>query len=200
MGRRFTIAQLIAFVAVCGVAFGALRSPSYLWANALYTTAFAALLIAMINVVIGRGSSRAYWVGFLIAGGIYFVAYSVPALREPVCPHLLTEPILDLIYPYVSPSQPPPAARTTIALAWNSGQGGTGGSSGTTILAPPVAGKAGWDAWTEPDRATGVGYTIGSISLVSPESFRQVGHSLAILLFALFGGIYARHRFAVNSS
>jgi hypothetical protein len=193
MGRRFTIAQLLAVIAVSGIAFAALRSPSYLWANTLYTTAFIALVIAGINVVYSHGRSRAYWVGFLIGGGVYFIVYSVPALREPVCPRLLTEPILDLIYPYVSPK--PPVA-TTI-LDWN----GVGTVTGTVIRTAPtlLPVRSGWAAWTEPDRGTGVGYTIGTVSLVTPETFRQVGHSLLILICAIGGGIYARRRFEHRS-
>jgi len=204
MGRRFTIAQLFAVIAVCGVAFAALRSPSYLWANALYTTAFAALVIAAINVVYGRGGSRAYWAGFLIAGAVYFIAYSVPSLREPVCPRLFTEPILDLIYPYVSAPQPPPTATsvTTVAQTWGSvpvSKSRTVTLVGGTTPVIPVT-KSGWAAWTEPDRTSGVGYMIGTVSLVSSEPFRQVGHSLFILLSAILGGIYARHRFAQTTS
>ena len=216
MRRRYTIAQLIAVVAICGVAFAALRTPSYLWSSALYTTACAAVVIAAINVVFSRGPSRAYWAGFLIAGGVYFISYSVPALQELVCPRLVTTPILDLIYPYVSPEPPGSPVLTGSSTPFLMTAQPSGGgpvlyqptaAPSTFPSPPPVYGgltlpapdtRSRWTAWTEPDRAIGVGYTFGSLSLVNTQPFRQIGHSIAILLSGIFGGIYARHRFAVN--
>jgi len=100
---RFSIAGLLAVIGTLGVAFAALRSPSYLWANVTFSAALAALVLAAINVAIGRGRSRAFWAGFLIAGGSYFAACSArpprvglpPArdrgpIRLPLCPDSTT--------------------------------------------------------------------------------------------------------------
>ncbi len=57
---------------------------------------------------------------------------------------------------------------------------------------PPVSR---WAAWTAPDRSVGVGYTIGSVSLVSSEAFRRIGHSLTALLLATLGAAFARSRY-----
>jgi hypothetical protein len=196
MRPRVTIGQLVVAVAFCGVAFAALYSPSHLWANALYTTVAIALVVATINVLFSRGSSRAFWAGFLIAGGSYFVTYAVPGLRESICPRLLTEPLLDMLYANVAPAQAAPVQVMTDMLIGNTGTGMAmmGGWSSTPVPAPAPTSR--WAAWTETERSDGVGYQIGSIRLVSSEPFRQIGHSLMILLFAALGGIYARHRFA----
>jgi hypothetical protein len=211
MKPRFSLAAIAAAIGSCGVAFAALRSPSHLWANATYTGVCIALVLAAINVAFSRGRSRAFWAGFLMAGGAYFTAYSVPALRESIGPRLLTEPLLDLLYAQVSPPQPAPTTLTGTLIGVGSGMAGSGyatmmGSmqqanarwrtgSITAGPSPAAAPPSRWAAWTTPDRNSGVGYQIGSISLVSPEPFRQVGHSLMILLFAAFGGIYARSRY-----
>ena len=52
-----------------------------------------------------------------------------------------------------------------------------------------------WTAWTTPDRQSGVGSPIGTVILVSPEPFRQIGHSLFTLLIAALAGMYAKHVF-----
>jgi hypothetical protein len=202
---RFSIASLLAFTGACGIGFAALHSPSYLWANTVFTITLGALVVAAINVVFGRARRRAFWAGFLIVGGTYFTIYAVPVLRESVGPRLVTEAALDFLYPYTAPTPPAPPATATIAR-W------VGGPSrmrqamlanqdalqdlviamGTVDSPPPVSR---WTAWTTPDRGTGVGYPIGTIGLVSSEPFRQIGHSLLTLLFASLGGLYARRRF-----
>jgi hypothetical protein len=198
MKPRITIAQLAVAVAFCGVAFSALHSPSQLWANALYTTVFVALVLAAINVLFSRGRSRAFWAGFLIAGGTYFVTYAVPTLRESICPRLLTEPLLDMLYANVAPPLTVPvqltgelSVDTGTEMAMMSMMSRKPGSP-----VPALVPMSRWAMWTEPERFEGVGYTIGVIRLVSPEPFRQIGHALLILLFAFVGGVYARHRFA----
>jgi hypothetical protein len=196
MRPRVTIGQLVVAVAFCGVAFAALHSQSHLWANALYTSVAVSLVLATINVLFSRGRSRAFWTGFLIAGGSYFITYAMPGLRESICPRLLTEPLLDMLYANVAPSQPAPVQVVTGALNGNTGTGMAmmGGMYGSPAPVPVPTNR--WAAWTEPERDEGVGYPIGSIRLVSSEPFRQIGHSLIILLFAAVGGVYGRHRFA----
>src|SRR5260370_36124608 len=102
---RFSLAALLAVVAFCGVAFAALHSPSYLWANAMFTVALGALVIAAINVLYSQGRVRAFWARLLIAGGTYFAVCSLPGLRETVCPRLFTEPVFDFMYALVAPPQ-----------------------------------------------------------------------------------------------
>ena len=217
---RFSIASLLAVIGILGVALAALRNPSYLWANVTFSLAFAVLVLAIVNAVYGRGARRAYWLGFTVCGGTYFAVCSMPGLRDSVCPRLATEVIFDLLYPIIAPPSPPPPVTTTWAMMPNSGQmmmtsqmrpkaraqaggmGGTGGGGGRWMIggavtaspAPPVP-ESRWSAWSEPDRSVGVGYQIGTVSLVSSDAFRQIGHSLVTLLAAVLGAVYARSRY-----
>ena len=63
------------------------------------------------------------------------------------------------------------------------------------MVAVARAPESRWSAWTKSDRDIGVGYQIGSVSLVSSNAFRQIGHSLVTLLAAVLGGVYARSRY-----
>jgi hypothetical protein len=166
---RYSIASGLAIIGILGVALAAFRDPSYLWANVTFSAALAALVLAIINAVYSRGARRAYWLGFALCGWAYFAITSVPGLRQSLCPRLVTEVIFDLLYLNVAPQAP---------------------------VAPPAP-EIGWSAWSQPDRTNGVGYPIGTVSLVSSEAFRQIGHSMAALLVAVLGGIYARGRYAV---
>jgi hypothetical protein len=205
MKPRFSLAAIAAAIGFCGVAFASLRSPSYLWANALYTIVCIALVLAAINVAFSRGRPRAFWAGFLIAGGPYFTAYSVPSLRESVCPRLLIEPLLDLLYAQLGPPQAavtaatpaggmPGGSSSMMMGMMGRSAGAVGPMPGMGAPVPPPAPPSPWAVWTTPDRSSGVGYQVGSIALAIPEPFHQVGHSLMILLFAACGGYYARSR------
>jgi hypothetical protein len=141
-------------------------------------------------------------IGFLIAGGTYFAACFVPVVREAICVRLVTEPLLDLAYPVVAPTQPPPPA-TPASMAMYGSMMGAGGSRGMAQMMAAMGGSptapapppSRWAAWTEPDRTIGVGFQIGTVNLVSSEAYRQIGHSLVVIVVGILGGFYARHRF-----
>ena len=106
---RFSIASILAIIGIVGIALAVFRDPSYLWASVTFSTTFAALVLAIINVLYSRGARRAYWAGFARCGWAYFAICSVPGLRESLCPRLVTEVIFDILYPHVAPQPPPPA-------------------------------------------------------------------------------------------
>lgn len=201
MRPRFHIGRLIAFIALCGVGLAALRSPSGLWASLMFTVAPATLVVALINVIAGRGGSRAYWAGFALCGWGYFAANFAPWVGEAIGPRLVTTALLDILYPSISPPTPPPAG------GWAGGGGGTGmgssmgggmpggspGMGGPGWSPPPEPGR--WQVWTEEDRGSGLGAIAGSVVLASPETFRRIGHSILTILLAGLGGWYARSRF-----
>jgi hypothetical protein len=211
---RISIASVLVVIGIVGVALAAHRNPSHLWANGLYTLAFGTLLVAAVNVVYGWAERRAYWMGFLICGGAYFVVCSVPGLRDSVGPRLVTVAILDLLYPHNST---PTAQQWTSSVAGyvsapglivNSNAGMIIDSSPvaltpfwtTTSSVPPPIPQNAWLAWTAPDHSYGVGYQIGSVSLVSSDSYRQIGHSLFTVLAGTFGSIYARGRYRARAA
>jgi hypothetical protein len=191
MGRpHFSIASLLVVIGVVGIALAALRNPSYLWANVTFSVAIAAIVLAIINTIYARGADRAYWLGFALCGGTYLAICSVPGLRDTVNPRLATEVIFDLIYTRVAPPPPPPGQQ--LGGVWNQNQLAAMGVGAAP--APPTL-ESRWAAWSEPDRTNGLGYPIGTVSLVSSEAFRQIGHSLVTLLAAVVGGTYARRRY-----
>jgi hypothetical protein len=233
---RFSIGSLLAVIGIFGVALAALRNPSYLWANAAFTTALLAVTAAVVNTVYGRGGKRAYWLGFALFGGTYLSICSIPALCDLVCPRLVTEAILSVIYPFMAPHTPSPSSPFPATAVINGSLVTFSPAPVTTVpapamLAPPIAlvgsGPAAaapllasppawipppvpplppvsilppisdpWTAWTAPDRTPAV-YRVGSITYASSEAFRRIGHSLAALLVATLGGVFARNRYHV---
>ncbi len=206
---RFSIANLLALIAILAVALAALRSPSYLWANVTFSFALGAVVLAVINVVYSRGAGRAYWLGFALCGGVYLAICSLPGVRESVCTRLATEAVLDFIYPHLAPesTSTPAVAATTAWTATGTGsiQLMMGPSNtnntytlGNIALSPPPLTPP-WTAWTQPDRTVGLGYPIGTVQLSSSEAFRQIGHSMFALLFAVLGATFARYRYRTRS-
>jgi hypothetical protein len=208
---RFSIASILAVIAIFAVALAALRNPSYLWASVTFSLALGALVVAIVNVSYGRAHSRAYWLGFSLFGGIYFAICSLPGLHDSVCPRLATEVVLDLLYPYVSPAAPTSTSGvttvTTTFATTNSGAAPPTPISSTAAWTfpvvtfaqqPPPQSIQRWTAWNQPDRTVGVGYQIGTVSLCSSEAFRRIGHSMFTLLVAVLGGTFARYRYRIG--
>ena len=184
MWPRVTIARLLAVILCCGAGFAALRSPSQLWASTLFAVALGSLPVAAVNAVYGRGRRRAFWVGFLVCGGSYFMATLGPWFRDEFGPRMVTTAALDLLYVEVSP---PPPAPIPIVRSVGGVNPGERDPLGTV-----------WEAWTVPDRGDGVGYQVGQLALASTAPFRRIGHALLTLLFGTLGGLYARHRCAAE--
>ena len=197
---RFSIASILAVIAIFAIALAALRSPSYLWANVTFSLALGAIVVGVVNVIYGRDAARAYWVGFSLCGGIYLAICSLPDLRDSVCPRLVTEVLLDVVYPHMSPALASSSGVTygTSNISVVPGQPMLGNISLTSnsgplrFITPP---RSPWADWTEPDRTVGVGYQIGTVSLRSSVAFRQIGHSVFTLLVAVLGGTLARYRY-----
>jgi hypothetical protein len=204
---RFSIASLLVWVALLGVGIAALRSGSPLWGNALFSLAIGMLTIAILAAVYRKGRRRAFWVGFATCGWVYILLSLGPDSDALASPLLITTAILDLLYPKVVP---PPAAAPAgpgigpamgpapAAMAqprrWEVRVFKTGGF-GPMVPVPP---RSPWAAWTQTDRETGSGTTIGGISFALPESFLRIGHSLFCLLAALSGGMITRYLYSTR--
>ncbi len=206
MKPRTTILGLMGVVALMGVGLAALRSPSPLWDNALFTTVLASFSVAAVNVLFGRGGRRAFWGGSLIVGGTYFVACFGPWVRDSVRPHLVTTSALDILYPSLSVSPVQDAtewARLTrgrIEAATMRVRHANDPAllrlrtrlDGTASHALDVPSR--WAAWNRPPQTL----ASGNPDLVAPESFLRIGHSLLTILFAGLGGLFARHRYVAH--
>jgi hypothetical protein len=191
MRPRFSVARLLAVIALCGVGFAALRSPSHLWASAVFAVALGSLPLALLNAIYRRERQRAFWVGFLVCGAAYFAATKGPWFRDEFGPRLVTTAALDLLYIRVAP---PPTGAGGDPFTWAKAAvlDESGSKEYFTFVSPP---RTQWAEWTEPDRTTGLGLQVSKITLVSPETFRSIGHSLFTLVLAALGGLYAGVRY-----
>jgi hypothetical protein len=88
---RFSIANLLAAVAVIGVGLAALNAPSSAIGGLLILATMGALLVAVLGIVYRQGESRAFWLGAAVFDGSYFVVTFTPLfpnavlkLREPI--------------------------------------------------------------------------------------------------------------------
>lgn len=207
---RFSIAGLIAVVGLFGIGFAALASPSALWAGAVVSLNLAMLVVALIAAIERRDPvRRAFWTGFLIAGGIYLIAARggwLDAGNE-----LVTTAALDILYAQIAPPAP------------SGGMGGMGGGSGMMggfmgggfpggmsgnstgmgmgmsmgSMMPGMGGPAPttrWREWARPNRTTvqSVGPGFPQVSWVVPRTFLHIGHSIFSLIFGIMGGFLAR--------
>jgi len=112
---RFSIRSLLAAIAVAGVVLAMLRSSLPVWANAAHTVAIVAIVAGASSAILSRDARRAYWVGFSLFGATYLMTSD----------QLVTETMLDLLYPYLAPD---------LSLA----RGAAGGIPGRCVRATEV--------------------------------------------------------------
>jgi hypothetical protein len=161
--KRAASCNALAILALAAAGLLALRWPSRLAANALYSASLASLTAALIAIIYRRGRERASWVGFAICGWAYLVLTTFPILDTHVGVHLLTTTGLDLLYPGLA-HRPPQATATQFSP---------------------------WSDWADPHLNFDRRY-VGSVVLVASESFMRIGHSVIGLALALLGGLAAR--------
>jgi hypothetical protein len=223
---RVSILGLLAWIALVGVGLAALRSPSPLWANALFSLTLATLIVSALAVAYRRHRRRAFWVGFATFGWAYFLATLGPAPLSQIGPHLLTTALLDILYPQVVPPPDPPAAVMPVPVPPGP-QGAPAPAPSAMIPArptpavlrpaslkafdvtrrviltgafggPPPTPLSAWASWNEPDRDPGGESAVGGRVLLSPTTFRRIGHAISCLLAALVGGLLTQHLHATR--
>ena len=96
---RFSIRSLLAAIAISGVVLAMLRSSLPVWGNVAYTVATVAIVAGALSAILGREARRADWVGFSLFGATYLM----------MSDQLVTQAMLDLLYPYLAPQLPEPA-------------------------------------------------------------------------------------------
>jgi hypothetical protein len=70
---RYSLLSLFILLAFYGVSLGALAAASYLLAGIFFSLAISALCAAVVGVAVGKGSQRAFWLAFLVFGGVHFI-------------------------------------------------------------------------------------------------------------------------------
>ena len=182
MRRRysFSIRGLMMLIVVFAVGLVALRTPSRIWANAWFSIAIATVSLATVAAVTALAESRAYWTGFAICGGVYFLFSLAPWIHEHTGHQLVTTAILDMASPLLIDN--------TYMLR----------SYMVTINPPaPPKNPTPWQVWNLPDFRTSSNenWTRGYVTLHSPALYLQIGHALFCVLAGIVGGEVARFRY-----
>jgi hypothetical protein len=95
---RFSLAALMGIVLFCGIAVASLRYASDLWGSLLFTSAFALLLASIVGLALGRGRTRAGWLGFSVFGWGYLALCFGPWFGTGIkAPPLLTTKLFDFL-------------------------------------------------------------------------------------------------------
>jgi hypothetical protein len=175
---NFSLRALLGFVAVAAIGCGGLMYPSRASASLAWTLTLIALFVAVLGAVGRKGSKRAFWLGFAIAGwGYFWCAHWVDEERTlmglwELQTHgpLLTTKFLRWLLETTHPLPPRPG----------------GGFFSLAVEIPHVA----------------LAQDLGQLGPVHSEgfttNFMRVGHCLWTLLFAVLGGCLTRwfHRTA----
>lgn len=182
--RRFTILSLMGLISAVAVGVAALRHPSALWANALFTLAGVVLIVALLAASLDR--RRAFAIGFATCCGAYMTLAFTPWLADQVGPRLLTTAALDILQDRIVAPEPtvapPPGGRAMMGgmPGGGMGMGGMGGPPSTR-----------WESWTAVDRGS-VAMMLPNLMVTSSDSYLRIGHALIALLCGLLGGLLAR--------
>ncbi len=183
-GFRFSIASLLVFILICGVAFAALKESSDLWDSGVFTVTLGALLVSVLLAIYRSGARRSFWVGFALFGGSYLAL----SLIAPLEGRLITSKALAFLHSKL-PGQPPATVAFVVhcngsgALSQQQLQTITLTGSGNQTNS---AGQAVFRVWN-----ASTGKLLGGWGS-STENFVRIGHSVLALLLAWFGGLLSR--------
>jgi hypothetical protein len=177
---RVSIGSVLILIALSGVGFAALGHPSPWWSAALFTVVLAVLLFSLLAVLYRRHACRAFWTGFALFGCPYLVMNFVPFCYHEVRPHLVTSIVIDRLE-----ELDPASSQNALALSRTFALTNRSPLKLNTPLGLAVMQQA-------PNTAANtLTLYLTALSPVS-QDFRLIGHWLATLLVALFGGIAAR--------
>ena len=100
---------LLVVFALVAAACAAIFYPNVYWTTAFQTAALCMIMFAGVAAAVSRGSVRAYWIGFVIFSGIYFLAAFSDLraqLRNEYTFRLTTTVILDRIDQWLNVQRP----------------------------------------------------------------------------------------------
>ncbi len=180
---RFSIASLIGFILICGVAFAAFKESNEWWEKGTFTLLVLVFLSAVLLAIHREGARRAFWLGFALFGFVYLSL----TLIGPIETRLITSQALSYVYSRLpgqssqnivltvttTPSSPVNLQNGTIALS----------PTGTQFATMKNGSVQLWNATTG-KRLNWWGGT--------PENFVKIGHTFIALLLAWLGGMLSR--------
>lgn len=79
---EFSLKSLLIVVTLLTVTLGGLIYATRIWAACFFTTFLLLLLYGVVQALVARGPSQAYWIGFIVFGGVYFL-FSLFAEAQP---------------------------------------------------------------------------------------------------------------------
>jgi hypothetical protein len=181
---RFTIGGLLTVIFCVAVATAALRASTDLWENAVFSTTLFVLATSTLLAVHRTGGKRAFWLGFVVFGGVYLSASVMPSIDS----RLLTTQGLTYL-----DSKIPDRSREVLVLT------GSAITSSTASTAQAMGGSTAvrWNVSTTPYPGSAVrlwtttGRLLGGSSGTT-ENFLRIGHCVLALLFAFIGGRFSR--------
>jgi len=180
---RFSIAGLIVFTLICGVAFASLKESSGLWEHGVFNGTLLFLLIAVLLAIHRTEARRAFWLGFALFGCVYLGL----SLFPPVESRLISAQGIE----YLRSKLPGQSALNYVYTLTTTGPGGPSQSTTTIAVSPggnrvAAGGQNSVRVWSMPAGP----FPPGTIS--SPENFVKIGHSWLSLALAYLGGMLSR--------
>lgn len=173
----FSIRGLMAVIVIVAVALVALRTPSRIGASLWFSVALGGVTLSIPAAVATIGERRAFWVGFAVSGGVYFLFALAPWVDERASHQLLSTALLDMASPYL--------IKNDYLI-----------QSYTYMMNPPSPPDAPtlWQVWNLPDFQTAANknWISGYATLHSPFLYLRIGHAVFCLLCGITGGEVAR--------
>jgi hypothetical protein len=167
---QFSIRSLLVAVTIASVGIAALLNANGWWEATVWLAALFTLSAAVLLVVYRRDQTRAFWLGFVVFGGMYLALLLFPFSNNVFQYNsLVTTKLLALVYESVLPE-----------------------SRRQDSTAAPVQ-------VAESDYATNTSYPVGPIpglppptipnpNFIPPGNFINIGQALWLLLIAAAGG------------
>jgi hypothetical protein len=180
---RFSIAGLILFILICGVAFAALKESTDLWEHSVFSLTLLVLVTALLLAFHRTGARRAFWLGFALLGGWYLALSLIP----PIETRLISSQGLSYIYSMLPGKSPKNYVFTVTSK-------GTGSPIQQTMT---ISSMPSGNQISPGGPVSTTSLTFGSGTLFtswgsSPENFVKIGHSLLALFLAWLGGMLSR--------
>ena len=191
---QFSIRSLLVAVTIAAVGVAALLNANLWWEGGTWLVALGLLAVGILLCIYRRQEQRAYWLGFVIFGGLYLGLIVITAAigkYNDLLPSQLSQFAYHWIIPTPGQNQylPPPAAAgsplPTTAYSYEVVASASGPYAAPTlspspprIVVPATSVQALYTAapWT------------ANPHYVPPEKFVSIGHSLWLLLAAAVGG------------
>jgi hypothetical protein len=212
--RRFSIRKLMGFVVIIAVAFASLRGANAYWAGGLVLAFLGLLGYSILASIHRQAAARAAWLGFIVAGGGYFLA--VRALPDQERGWLPTAQLLSYIEQQVVGMNTFAVGLTSAAFVNTTSQAPSPYSATTPTLTtlPGAPAPTAWDvvvypypngatnyirSWN-PQGATPTAWAPFLPGAANGEAFKSIGHSLFALMAGWIGAVVSRRMFEHRSA